>query len=545
MEFFDLTKEIYHGHEQEYQSIIPPLSVTDSTSSLPPAWLHTSQSSLATTNCKPLPLPYPRKKNDELDYSIRTQMNEFADYMNGEHPMESRCTSHITPYQSPKPRHPSHAITIKRHNRTKHIRSNNHNPFAYDRDRLSLNTKSISDKFLAINGSSQGANNEDIMRSNAINHYLSSSHSVSSFKLTEDAMEMDEGHSVKYTNLADLSIDEYEQYAAANKCDKDANNDDFIAHRDAIIKQYVECGDKVKGKEDMIALYLCRWREEEAQNITKIAYCFNGISDVKIHKKKKRSKHKTKSRSKCSKKKSKSSTQSKVRKSRKKTKKSNVIKPMHHKKLLHKRRDKKKKSRRHDSTGVLVKKHHHHKRKKHKKYSSDWKNECVFTFEKGNDEDGYVAKPFKISHSRHSKSLKTIYDRNKSMDLIDNNHIFKYGVNTPSSNGLKHERNQTMPYSSRVYEQMHKKEDGLFDALSYSLSPTPEPPAPHRMESMHYHVMNVHHAMSSRTTTNASSTTNTFHNTNSQFIPQPRASVVEKTFSWTDNDYNMRIMKPQ
>eukprot|EP01083_Nonionella_stella_P174401 604426_1 len=70
------------------------------------------------------------------------------------------------------------------------------------------------------------------------------------------------------------------------------------------------CSDKVKGREFMTALYLCRWREEEAQNVAKIAYCFSGISDVKVHKKKKQ---KSKSKSCKPKGKSNSSTQSKRR----------------------------------------------------------------------------------------------------------------------------------------------------------------------------------------------------------------------------------------
>lgn len=91
-----------------------------------------------------------------------------------------------------------------------------------------------------------------------------------------------------------------------------------------------------------------------------------------------------------------------------------------------------------------------------------------------------------------------------------------------------------------------------FDVLSYSMSPSPKP---YIMSNKNKQKMNRNDIISPNTAiTNATSTTNTFSNKINDeiheneeydtFIPQPRASVVEKSFTWSDHNGTKQIPKP-
>ena len=139
------------------------------------------------------------------------------------------------------------------------------------------------------------------------------------------------------------------------------------------------------------------------------------------------------------------------------------------------------------------------------------------------------------------KSLETIYDRKTSMDLIANNNIFQFAAATPSSNDKdKICQNPQSPWSEGG--------DHYFQNLSYSLSPSPLQCLPQRAQNE-----NVDDLMSPYT--NATSTTNTFDVTQQEIIaearhedtmliPQPRASLIEKTFKWKDHLYDPKIPMP-
>merc|ERR1712173_440497 len=153
--------------------------------------------------------------------------------------------------------------------------------------------------FVAINRSSNSNDIDNKRRIHLPTAYLSTSiisksSSLSSYKLTDDddtnhddICDDDGDERIQppiYVNLADLSCDEY---------DKFKNDNDYYKNRDNIIKKYVECGDKQKGTENIMEIYLKRWKEEERENIPKLPFCFDGIcGEDEIQKKQKLSQNK-------------------------------------------------------------------------------------------------------------------------------------------------------------------------------------------------------------------------------------------------------------
>jgi len=226
------------------------------------------------------------------------------------------------------------------------------------------------------------------------------------------------------------------------------------------------------------------------------------------------------------------------------------------------------------------------------------------------------------------QSLKTIYDRNRSTDMIENNHLFKYAMPTPSAskNGMfsafRHDRTATYhpshhphnryhpmqgkcyenttikanPYAQKravhlsttnininnLYVNHNQKADSSdsydverFDSMSISMSPSPEPVRVPNTASNAYGTADT--AVERRTYnnlgcqyspctvgTNATSTTNTYDNGNAQrqspkrigtetvnqlkhgsnYIPQPRASLIEKRFTWNDSNAFNTVPRP-
>jgi len=96
----------------------------------------------------------------------------------------------------------------------------------------------------------------------SISSYVSSTH-------TSSHNEEDNGTMIvqnEFIDLKDLSTETYEQLTMKN--------------RDNAIKAYVQCGDKHKGTQVLIDLYLQRWRQEERDNIPQTDACFVGIDKV-------------------------------------------------------------------------------------------------------------------------------------------------------------------------------------------------------------------------------------------------------------------------
>jgi len=106
----------------------------------------------------------------------------------------------------------------------------------------------------------------------------------------------------------------------------------------------------------------------------------------------------------------------------------------------------------------------------------------------------------------------------------------------------KYDRNQSI-------ECLEEHNHDNFEDLEYSMSPSPKPL---KMRNRKRNIFNPYNkyimdASPDTAFTNATSTTNTFihhHGVDHHHIPQPRASVIEKTFTWSDFNENKQIAKP-
>merc|ERR1712154_674004 len=272
------------------------LSLSDSSMSAAAIWRNIQI--LPTASCKPLPAPYPRQRNDALDNSIRSQMDEFVQSSQNESSTDSENASIITPYQYQS------NLNQDKVSKTNMLRVNvAYNPYSHYIGTKKHSKSSSHSRDIKINRSSKDSHS-------TLNpsYSLSPSQKSTDYDHSNDSMDdHDKESKKKYIDLKDITVSTYKQYK---------NDNDFYKNRDNVIKQYVECGDKKKGTQNIIDLYLQRWHEEEMENIPKIQCCFNDICDeIKCDEiQQKHSKHRNQQREK-------DTNSNKARKSKKKKKK--------------------------------------------------------------------------------------------------------------------------------------------------------------------------------------------------------------------------------